>query len=136
MAAKEKREQTATLSLDQRIKSVALDLRELERQLMFARVHVETVEELSKAVDNIRNTIWALLNSVDMAEHFTQAGRATTVLTAHRIQRATSLCELLTEEIDSGNVAGDTKGVAELRKALAVAYKKLNYLLKPEPEST
>jgi len=136
MAVKEKPEQAATLSLDQRIKSLTLDLRALERQLLFARVHVEPVEELSKAVDNLRNTIWALLNSADMAEHFTHAGRAGTVLTAHRIQRATTLCDLLTEEIDSGNVAVDTKGVVELRKALAIAYKKLNYLLKAEPESS
>lgn len=121
--------------LDDRIQTIALDVLALDRQLMRGRVEVQSIEQLSRAVDHIRNTIWALLNSSEMADAFIEAGSASTVLTAHRVQRATSLTELLVEEIDAGRLTPQTKSVEELRKILAIAYKKLSRLLKQPVES-
>lgn len=122
-------------AVDDRIRALALDLLELERQLIRSRVDAHALEELSKAVDHIRNTIWAMLNSADMAEAFIEVGSATAVLTALRVQRATSLGQLVVEEIDSGNLTLQTKGADELRKSLAICYKKLSRLLKQPVES-
>ena len=122
-------------AIDDRIRGLALDVAELERQLIRSRVDVQALEELSKAVDHIRNSIWAMLNSATMAESFIEAGTVAGVLTALRVNRATSLGQLVIDEIDSGNLTPQTKGVAELRNALAVCYKKLSRLLKQPVES-
>jgi len=115
--------------IDDRIRTLALDLFALDRELIHSRVSVEALEELSKAVDHIRNTVWAMLNSAEMAGTFIEAGFAASVLSAHRLQRATTLAQLVVEEMDAGNFTPRTKGIAELRNALAVAYKRLSRLL-------
>lgn len=122
-------------AIDDRIRGLALDLSALDRELIRSRVDVHAIEEFSKAVDHIRNTIWAMLNSADMTESFIEAGSAAGVLTALRVQRATSLGQLVVEEIDAGSLTPKTKGVDDLRKILAVAYKKLSRLLKQPVES-
>lgn len=121
--------------IDDRIQSMALNLLALERELIHARVSVHALEELSKAVDQTRNTVWALLNSAEMTEAFIEAGLGKAVLTAHRVQRATTGNALVVEEIDAGNLSPGTKSVKELRNALAIAYKKLSRLLQQPIES-
>lgn len=111
---------------DHTIKRLTLDLQEADRYLVHAELPQATVEGLSQAVDHVRGTVWAVLNSV--VDEFSDSQRATVILTSHRIQRAQTLINSIIEEIDAGRIARDTKGVEELRNLLGVAYKKLYFL--------
>lgn len=114
------------LRFHQNVKRVVLDMQEVDRHLVFAGLPQQTLEDLSQAVDHLRATCWAVLNSV--VDEFADSQRATVILTSHRIQRATQLIGALMEEIDAGRLTRSTQGIEELRNQLGRAYKKLHYL--------
>lgn len=116
---------------DETIKRLTLELKEAERYLVFSELPENTLEGLSEAVDHLRGTVWAVLNSV--VDEFSSSQRAAILLTSHRIQRAQGLLGSLDEEIDAGRVTRSTAGVEELRATLARIYKKLHYLLTGKP---
>ena len=113
------------------LKRMTLDMQEADRLLVYAELPQTTLEGLSQAVDHLRATCWAVLNSV--VDEFSDTQRATVILTSHRLQRAQTLMGTLIEEIDSGNLTRETKGVEDLRNTLGVAYKKLYYLTTGKP---
>jgi len=108
------------------LKRLVLDMQEADRCLVYAEVPQETLAGISQAVDHLRATCWAVLNSV--VDEFSDTQRATVILTSHRMQRAAQLMTALAEEIDAGRISRETQGVEELRNTLGVAYKKLYYL--------
>ena len=113
------------------LKRLTLDMEEATRFLVHAEVPQETLESMSRAVDHLRSTVWAVLNSV--VDEFSDAQRATVILTSHRIQRTTQLMDSLNEEVDAGRVNRQTQGVDGLRNTLGVVYKKLHYLTTGKP---
>jgi hypothetical protein len=113
------------------VKRLTLELQEANRHLVFADLPQDTVEELSQTVDHVRSTVWAVLNS--MVDEFASTQRATVILTSHRIQRAQALMAAINAEIDAGHLTRSTQGIEELRNMLAVAYKKIHYLLTGKP---
>ena len=113
------------------LKRLTLDMEEATRFLVHAEVPQETLEGMSRAVDHLRSTCWAVLNSV--VDELSDAQRATVILTSHRIQRTTQLMDSLNEEVDAGRVNRQTQGVDGLRNTLGVVYKKLHYLTTGKP---
>lgn len=113
------------------LKRLTLDIKEAERYLVYAELPQETLEGVSEAVDHLRATCWATLNSV--VDEFSDTQRATVILTSHRIQRALTLLNSLMEEIDAGRIERRAKNVDELRNLLGVVYKKLHYLTTGKP---
>ncbi|OFV85855.1 MAG: hypothetical protein A2620_04280 [Acidobacteria bacterium RIFCSPHIGHO2_01_FULL_67_28] len=113
------------------LKRLTLDMQEATRLLVHAELPQDTLEGLSQAVDHLRSTCWAVLNSV--VDEFSDAQRATVILTSHRIQRTTQLMDSLNEEVDAGRLTRQTQGVDGLRNTLGVVYKKLHYLTTGKP---
>lgn len=113
------------------LKRLTLDMQEADRYLVYAELPQDTLEGLSSAVDHLRATCWAVLNSV--VDEFSNSQRATVILTSHRMQRAAQLMAALIEEVDAGRIARTTQGVEELRNTLGVVYKKLHYLTTGKP---
>ena len=113
------------------LKRLTLDMQEATRLLVHAELPQDTLEGLSQAVDHLRSTCWAVLNSV--VDEFSDAQRATVILTSHRIQRTTQLMDSLNEEVDAGRLTRQTQGVDGLRNTLGVVYKKLHYLPPGKP---
>lgn len=113
------------------LKRLTLELKEADRYLVFADLPQNTLEGLSEAVDHLRGTVWAVLNST--VDEFSNSQRASVLLTSHRIQQTHALVDALVEEIDAGRITKSTRGVEELRNALAVVYKKLYYLTTGTP---
>lgn len=116
---------------DQSLKRLTLELKEADRHLVFAELPQTTLEPLSEAVDHVRSTIWAVLNS--LVDEFSNTQRATILLTSHRIQRAHALMDAISSEIDAGRITRTTAGADELRNALAIVYKKIHYLTTGKP---
>lgn len=110
---------------DKTVEKLVSDIKEVERDLLFADVPTSILEALSEAVDKIRATNWALLNST--LDQFA-TGRQTNVLAAHRIQRAAPLLDAIKREIDDGVITRATPGAEELRTLLGVVYKKLHFV--------
>jgi len=113
------------------LKRLTLDMEEATRFLVHAEVPQETLADMSRAVDHLRSTVWAVLNSV--VDEFSDAQRATVILTSHRVQRASQLMDSLNEEVDAGRLNRQTQGVDGLRNTLGVVYKKLHYLTTGKP---
>ncbi len=111
---------------EENLRRLTLDCKEATRYLVHAELPERTVEELSEAVDHLRGTVWAVLNS--LVDEFSDAQRARLVLTSHRIQRAQALLEALNDEIETRRITGATAGVRELLAAMGRVYKKLHYL--------
>ncbi|MFQ5696125.1 MAG: hypothetical protein ACE5HB_09065, partial [Terriglobia bacterium] len=103
---------------------------EVDRHLVHVRLEQPTLEGLSQAVDRTRQTIWAVLRGE--GDEFDEQ-RASSMLTAKRVQRATQLLQALNEELDAGNVHGRTEGLDELSAWLGLVYKKLTYLFSGRP---
>lgn len=118
---------------EETVKRLTSDMKEAERYLVYADLQQGTLEGLSEAVDKVRATTWAVLNSA--VDQFS-GPPGMIVLTTHRVQRALALMSALNEELDAGHVKPTTQGVADLHTTLGVVYKKLYYLLtgKPAPE--
>ena len=111
---------------EKNLKRLTLDCKEATRFLVHAQLPEQTVEELSEAVDHLRATVWAVLNS--LADEFSDAQRARLILTSHRIQRAKGLLEALNDEVESRRITGATAGLRELLAVMGRIYKKLHYL--------
>lgn len=111
---------------EETIKRLTLNLKEATRYLVFADLPQSTLEGLSGAVDHLRTTVWAVLNST--VDEFSDGHRATIVLTSHRMQRSQALMGALSDEIDAGHVTASTPGGEELLAALGLVYKKLHFL--------
>lgn len=112
-------------NFDATIKRLVTEMKEVERYLVFADLPHHTLEALGEAVDKLRGTCWAVMNS--MVDQFGGGEPATIVLTSNRIQRTTALLSSITDEIDAGRITPSTNGVEQLRTTLGVAYKKLHY---------
>ncbi len=110
---------------DKTVEKPVSDIKEVDQNLLFADVPTNILEALSEAVDKIRATNWALLNST--LDQFATS-RQTNVLAAHRIQRAAPLLDAIKHEIDDGVITATTPGVEELRTLLGVVYKKLHFV--------
>ena len=113
--------------LDQRVKRVTADLREIEGYLVYADLPVPTLEGFSEALDKARTTNWAVLNST--VDQFSNIGQAAQVLTSHRIQRTLALLGDLGEEMDAGRVNAQLEGAGQLLVRLGVTHKKLHYII-------
>lgn len=113
------------------VKRLVLDIQEVDRHLVFAHLPQGVLESLSQAVDHLRATCWAVLNSV--ADEFSDGSRATVILTSHRIQRSTQLMGTLMDEMDAGHITRSTQGVERLRNEVGRVYKKLHYLTTGQP---
>ncbi len=113
------------------VKRLTTELKEAERYLVFADLPASTLEALSEAVDKIRSTGWAVLNS--LADQFSGSQQGAIVLTSNRIQRTVSLLGTLVEEIDGGRITPATQDVDKLRNILGIAYKKLHYASTGKP---
>lgn len=109
------------------IKHLTLGLQEADRYLVYAELPQDTLDGLSQAVDHLRGTVWAVLNSV--VDEFSDSQRASVLLTSHRLQRAQQLTDAVIGEIDAGNITRTTQGTEKLRTTLGVAYKKLHFVL-------
>lgn len=109
------------------VRELSDTLREVDNALPFADLPQPALESLSDAVDQIRNTLWAVLGSLseDLAARQKPAGP----LTTHHIRRARSVMHTIMEEIDSGNITPSTPEAEELSTVLSATHKKLNYFL-------
>jgi hypothetical protein len=114
-------------NFDESVKRLTLEIKEAERYLVFADLPSSTLEALSEAVDKLRATGWAVLNS--LADQFSGDQQGAIVLTTNRVQRSISLISSLVEEIDAGRITPTTKDADKLRASLGVAYKKLHYAI-------
>ncbi len=131
MAKRETGPVKAPPRFNESLKRLTLDMEEATRFLVHAEVPQETLEGMSRAVDHLRSTCWAVLNSV--VDEFSDAQRATVILTSHRVQRAAQLMDSVNEEVDAGRINRQTQGVDGLRNTLGVVYKKLHYLTTGRP---
>jgi len=113
--------------LDQRVKRVTTDLKEIENCLVYADLPVPTLEAFSEALDKARGTNWAVLNST--VDQFSNIGQAALVLTSHRVQRMLALLGDLEEEMDAGRVNSQLEGAGQLLIRLGVTHKKLHYII-------
>ncbi|MGH9863111.1 MAG: hypothetical protein ACRD35_06775 [Candidatus Acidiferrales bacterium] len=118
-------------NFEENLKHLTVNLKETDRYLVHARLPQDTLEGFSEAVDQVRTTVWAVLNSV--VDEFSTSEQATALLTSHRIQRTQALINAITGEIDAGQITRTTPGVSELFTALGVTYKKLHYVVMGKP---
>ena len=117
-------------NFEENLKHLTVNLKETDRYLVHARLPQDTLEGFSEAVDQVRTTVWAVLNSV--VDEFSTS-EATALLTSHRIERTQALINAITGEIDAGQITRSTPGVSELFTVLGVAYKKLHYVVMGKP---
>ena len=94
-----------------RIHQVRAALNALEKSMDRAEQLPEGVRELSRAVDGVRRSIWAVLEAQHTSDYPSYLGRV-------RVNRATDTCEEVLSDLYASAVAANTPGAEIFRATL------------------
>jgi hypothetical protein len=118
-------------SISSRLEAATSELQELENLVQSGELDSRVLNEFRNAVDHIRGTAWAVQQWVGLKE----SGDPYAVLpklSAERVRRATQLTNDLVLDLQSGDVAIETEGLAGLFTAIDDLHRRLATLLNRE----
>jgi hypothetical protein len=108
----------------------SVELQKLEKSLQAEGIDFRLLSEFRDTVDTIRTTALAVQQLRELQLKGQDSGETISLLVAGRVRRATSLCQELVADIDSGKLSSNTKDIDELYESLEAACERLRYLLK------
>ena len=97
----------STETLKEQVDNLKSALRAIEGELAQREVPKEGLEDLKRAVDNIRRTVWALITAAESPDKYE------VVLARYRLNRAMELCQQVVLDINASFIPIDS---AELRR--------------------
>ena len=94
------------------------ELQELERLVRSGDFSPRVLSEFRSAVDNVRQTAWAVQNWIGLKEQKRDPYSVLSALSEERVRRATQIARDLTVDLQSLEVGLETEGLAELLRAV------------------
>jgi hypothetical protein len=125
---------------DKDVQSTPARLEEITRQLQELEILVRSgtdcaprvLSEFRIAVDNIRQTAWAVQQWADLQQHHRDPYTVLDVLSKERVRRATQITKDLTVDLESLELSLDTEGLLELFQAVEGLYERLAPLFRKD----
>ena len=125
--------QTNVASISERLLAATTELQELEKLVRSGGFSPRVLSEFRDAVDNIRQTAWAVQNWIGLKEQKRDPYSVLNVLSAERVRRATQIARDLTVDLQALEVDLETEGLAELFRAVEGLRESLSRLFPQEP---
>jgi hypothetical protein len=107
-----------TKSTAARLEEITRQLQELEKLVRSGDCAPRVLSEFRIAVDNIRQTTWAVQQWTDLQQQNRDPYTVLDVLSKERVRRATQITKDLTVDLESLELSLDTEGLLELFQAI------------------
>lgn len=116
--------------VSERVQSLTAELQELEKLVLAGDCAPRVLSEFRTAIDNIRQTAWAVQQWTALQEQQRDPYTVLDILSKERVRRATQLTRDLTVDLECLDVTFDTEGLAELFRSIAALHERLAPLFK------
>ena len=117
-------------SLSERLKAATHELQELEKLVVSADFSPRVLSEFRSAIDNIRQTAWAVQQWIELQQQDRDPYTVLGILSVERVRRATQITKDLTIDLESMEVSLETEGMANLFHAIEALHERLTPLFK------
>ena len=124
--------QTGVGNISQRLLASTTELQELEKLVRSGDFSPRVLSDFRDAVDNIRQTAWAVQNWIGLKEQQRDPYSVLSSLSEERVRRATQIARDLTVDLQSLEVGLETEGLAELFRAVQALHECLARLFGQE----
>lgn len=105
-------------SISERLLASTSELQELEQLVRSGDFSPRVLSEFRSAVDNVRQTAWAVQNWIGLKEQKRDPYTVLSVLSEERVRRATQIARDLTVDLQSLEVGLETQGLSDLLRAV------------------
>lgn len=105
-------------SISERLLTSTSELQELEKLVRSGDFSPRVLSEFRSAVDNVRQTAWAVQNWIGLKEQKRDPYSVLSVLSEERVRRATQIARDLTVDLQSLEVGLETEGLNDLLRAV------------------
>lgn len=116
-------------SISKRLLMSTTELQELEKLVRSGDISPRILADFRSAVDNIRQTAWAVQNWIGLKEQHQDPYSVLSILSQERVRRATQLIRDLTIDLESLEVGLDTEGLGDLFRSVQALHDCLGRLL-------
>jgi len=116
--------------LSERLKAATHELQELEKLVLSSDFSPRVLSEFRTAVDNIRQSAWAVQQWTELQEKKRDPYTVLGILSQERVRRATQINRDLTLDLESLEVGVETQGLAELFRAVERLHERLSPIFK------
>lgn len=117
-------------SLSERLKAATQELQELEKLVLSGDFSPRVLSEFRTAVDNIRQSTWAVQQWTELQQQHRDPYTVLTILSQERVRRATQITKDLTLDLESLELGLETQGLASLFQAIERLHERLSPLFK------
>ena len=105
-------------SLSERLKAATHELQELEKLVLSGNFSPRVLSDFRTAVDNIRQTAWAVQQWTELQEQHRDPYTVLGILSQERVRRATQITRDLTLDLESLELGLETQGLENLFRAI------------------
>ena len=123
---------TSQRSVSERLRSVTVELQELERLVRADNCAPRVLSEFRTAVDDIRQTAWAVQQWADLQRQNRDPYSVLDILSKERVRRAIQLTKDLELDLESLDITLNTEGLAELFQSIASLHERLAPLFRKD----
>ena len=116
---------SAEKHLQQRLQHVTGELQQLERMVRSGNCSPRILNDFRTAVDNIRQTAWAVQQWTELQNESRDPYTVLDVLSKERVRRATQISRDLRIDLESLELSIDTEGLPELFQAIESLHERL-----------
>lgn len=116
--------------LSERLKAATHELQELEKLVLSSNFSPRVLSEFRTAVDNIRQSAWAVQQWTELQEQKRDPYTVLGILSQERVRRATQINRDLTLDLESLEVGVETQGLTELFRAVERLHERLSPIFK------
>lgn len=116
--------------LSERLKAATQELQELEKLVLSSNFSPRVLAEFRTAVDNIRQSAWAVQQWTELQEQNRDPYTVLGILSQERVRRATQITRDLTLDLESLEVGLETPGLPELFRAVERLHERLSPIFK------
>ena len=114
-----------TEGLPRRLQKITGELQELERLVRSGDCAPRVLSEFRIAIDNIRQTAWAVQQWTDLQKQRRDPYSVLDVLAKERVRRATQIARDLTTDLESLDLSLETEGLSDLFHAVERLHERL-----------
>jgi hypothetical protein len=112
-------------SLSERLAAATNELHELEQLVLSSEFSPRVLTEFRTAVDNIRQTAWAVQQWTELQQQHRDPYSVLGILAQERVRRATQIAKDVRLDLESLEVGVETEGLAKLFKEIEALHERL-----------